>query len=255
MLIVISPAKTLDFENAVKTGLTSIPEYTDKAQQLVDVLKTFDIDELKKLMNISDNLASLNKIRFETWSKKSDKKASRQAICAFKGAVYTGLNVNDWTDDDFNFAQNHLRILSGLYGVLRPLDLINPYRLEMGTKLQIDDYNNLYKFWDKTIKNNILQLVEKQDSKYLINLASDEYFKALKLKKTDTNIITPVFKDFKNGDYKVISIYAKKARGMMSRFIITNRITEPESIKEFNDVGYYYNDRLSKDNSWVFTRD
>ena len=255
MLIVISPAKTLDFEKACIVTQESSPEFLNRAAELVKVLRKYNSDELMDLMSISDKLALLNTLRFKQWQKDMPKEFTRQAICAFKGDVYTGLNVNDWNSDDFGFAQEHLRILSGLYGVLRPLDYISPYRLEMGTKLATKKDNNLYEFWGNTITKSINTQLTNQGDSVLINLASNEYFKSIKSKELAAEIITPVFKDFKNGEYKIISFFAKKARGMMSRFIIKNQLTQPEQLKEFNDSGYLYNDRLSKNNQLVFTRD
>lgn len=255
MLIVLSPAKTLEFENARIIKQKSFPEFPDQAEELVKILKTFSGAELMKLMSISDKLATLNVARFKEWLKKPDEKLMRQAICAFNGDVYTGLNVADWNNADFAFGQEHIRILSGLYGVLRPLDYISPYRLEMGTKLPNNKGENLYQFWDKKITDSIQQQLNQQGDRVLINLASNEYFKSIQTKNLDAEIITPVFKDAKNGQYKLISFFAKKARGIMSRFIIKNQLSEPEQLKEFSDGGYYYNDRLSKGNQWVFTRD
>lgn len=255
MLIVLSPAKTLEFENARIIKQKSFPEFPDQAEELVEILKTFSGAELMKLMSISDKLATLNVTRFKEWLKNPDEKLMRQAICTFNGEVYTGLNVADWNDADFAFGQEHIRILSGLYGVLRPLDYISPYRLEMGTKLPNNKGENLYQFWDKKITDSIQKQLNQQGDKVLINLASNEYFKSIQTKNLDAQIITPVFKDAKNGQYKLISFFAKKARGLMSRFIIKNQLSEPEQLKEFSDGGYYYNDRLSKGNQWVFTRD
>ncbi len=255
MLIVISPAKTLDFENARVIELKTNPDFTKQAKELVGILKKHSPDELMELMGISDKLAALNHMRFKQWHPKPSEEIARQALCAFKGEVYTGLNVEDWNNANFDFAQNHLRILSGLYGVLRPLDLISPYRLEMGTKLETEKGKNLYEFWGDTITKSIQKQLKAQDDNVLINLASNEYFKSIKTKQLKAEIITPVFKDFKNGEYKVLSFFAKKARGLMSRYIIQNEISDPENIKHFTEGGYYYNDKLSKGNQWAFTRD
>lgn len=255
MLIVISPAKTLDFEKAPVVKQDSVPEFTKEAETLVRLLRKYTSEELMDLMKISDKLATLNIGRFKTWNSLVEKEIDRQAICAFRGEVYTGLNVDDWSDKNFAFAQNHLRILSGLYGVLRPLDYIKPYRLEMGSKLQNARGENLYHFWGDKITNSINQQLKNQGDPVLINLASNEYYKAINPKKLNAEVITPVFKDFKNDQYKVISFFAKKARGLMSRYIIENELRNPEQIKHFDVDGYYYNDKLSKGNSWVFTRD
>lgn len=255
MLIVLSPAKTLEINNACKAPQKSQPEYKKQAGELVSKLKEYNQQELMDLMNISDKLAELNHARFKQWSKNPPDELSASAICAFKGDVYTGINVEDWQKADFEFAQEHLRILSGLYGVLRPMDSIAAYRLEMGTKLQTTRGENLYEFWDDTIAKNINKQLQNQGDELLINLASNEYFKSIKKDKLKARVITPVFKDFKNGKYKIISFYAKKARGLMSRFIIKNKLSDPEDIKKFNEDGYYYNDKLTKGNQWVFTRD
>lgn len=255
MLIIISPAKTLDFENARVVKQDSYPEFPNKAHELVKILKKFKADDLMSLMSISDKLSHLNTLRFKEWLKEPPRELAKQAICAFKGDVYTGINVDDWDLKDFSFAQEHMRILSGLYGVLRPLDYINPYRLEMGTKLETKKGKNLYEFWGDTITKSVNTQLKNQGDKVLINLASNEYFKSIKTKKIKAEIITPEFKDFKNGEYKMISFFAKKARGMMSRYIIKNQLTEAEKIKEFSAGGYFFNDRLTKGNHWVFTRD
>lgn len=254
MLIVISPAKTLDFKKARIIKQDSLPEFSANAAELIKILKLYKTDELMELMGISEKLAMLNEFRFKQWQQEPAKELARQAVCAFKGEVFTGINVNDWSDSDFEFAQSHLRILSGLYGVLRPLDYISAYRLEMGTKLQTKKANSLYEFWGNKITHSIGNQLAKQGDSVLINLASNEYFKSIKTKNLNAEIITPVFKDFKNGDYKIISIYAKKARGMMSRFIIKNRLNNPGQLKGFADGGYYYNDRLTNTNQMVFTR-
>lgn len=255
MLIVISPAKTLDFDKALVVKQESFPEFSSQAEQLVNILKKYQPSELMSLMSISEKLALLNELRFKQWQKSPSKQLAKQAICAFKGDVYTGLNVDDWGENDFAFAQDHMRILSGLYGVLRPLDYISAYRLEMGSKLQTLKGDNLYEFWGNKITNSIDSQLDEQGDKVLINLASNEYFKSIKSKLINAEIIIPVFKDSKNGNYKIVSFYAKKARGMMSRFIIKNKLTKPSQLKEFTDGGYYYNDRLTKGNEWVFTRD
>ncbi|MBI9067988.1 MAG: peroxide stress protein YaaA [Salinivirgaceae bacterium] len=255
MLIVLSPAKTLDFENARIVKQDSVPEFQNEAKTLVKLLKNYKADELMHLMSISDKLATLNVSRFKTWNKEIEKQSDRQALCAFQGDVYTGLNVADWQDANFIFAQEHLRILSGLYGVLRPLDYIKPYRLEMDTKLDTKKGESLYAFWGDKINKTLQKQLDAQGDRVLINLASNEYYKAVQEKKLKAEIITPVFKDFKNGEYKLISFFAKKARGQMSRFIIKNELTKPEQLKEFAVDGYYYNDKLTKGNQWAFTRD
>lgn len=255
MLILLSPAKTLDFDNARIIKQKSYPEFPKQAAELVSILKKFDTKSLMELMKISPKLASLNVERFKTWQHLPDENSMRQAICAFSGDVYTGLQVADWSDAVFEFSQEHIRILSGLYGVLRPLDYISPYRLEMGTKLHTKRGENLYQFWNDTLTKNIQNQLKIQGDDVLLNLASNEYFKAIQIKKLKARIISPQFKDAKNGQYKLISFFAKKARGMMTRYVVKNQITQLEKLKEFNYGGYYFNDRLSKGEQWVFTRD
>ena len=254
MLIVISPAKTLDYETVPKTKVFTTPDYLDRSQQLINRLRSFSSLDLSDLMKVSAKIADLNFDRYESWKKPFTVKNAKQSILAFKGDVYTGLDAESFKADDFKFAQNHLRVLSGLYGLLRPLDLMQPYRLEMGTKLKTDVGKNLYEFWGSDITEGLNKQLKKIKSDYLINLASNEYFKSVKPKELNAEIITPAFKEFKNGDYKMIGIYAKKARGMLSRYIIQNKLSDPEDIKLFNEDGYRFNKTLSKGNDFVFTR-
>lgn len=254
MLIVISPAKTLDYETVPKTKIFTIPDYLGKSQQLINRLRNFSSLDISDLMKVSAKIAGLNFDRYESWKKLFTVKNAKQAILAFKGDVYTGLDAESFKADDFKFAQNHLRVLSGLYGLLRPLDLMQPYRLEMGTKLKTDSGKNLYEFWGSEITEGLNKQLKKIKSDYLINLASNEYFKSVKEKELNAEIITPAFKEFKNGEYKMIGIYAKKARGMLSRYIIQNKLSDPEDIKLFNEDGYCFNKTLSKGNNYVFTR-
>ncbi len=251
MMVVISPAKTLDFETPPSTKKHSQPRFLAQSQVLIDTLKKLSIQEVATLMKLSDKLAALNVARFQTWQPPFDLDNAKQAILAFKGDVYTGLDADTMNDDDLTFAQQHLRILSGLYGVLRPLDLIQPYRLEMGTKLANGKGKDLYQFWGDTLRQSI---EEELTAGVLVNLASNEYFSALQAKKLNARIVTPVFKDWKNGQYKVISFYAKKARGQMSRYIIQHRLTDPDAIKQFTVDGYRFNDAMSKADEWVFIR-
>lgn len=255
MLTVISPAKTLDFKTAPTTKQYSLPLFTEQAQKLINCLQQFSVQEIADLMKLSDKLASLNLARYASWQQESNLKNAKQAILAFKGDVYTGLDAESLSNDDLAFAQKHLRILSGLYAILKPLDLIQPYRLEMGTKLETGSRKNLYSFWDKLICDSINQDLNKSDSDILLNLASNEYFKAVQEKSINAQIITPIFKDWKNNQYKIISFYAKKARGLMSRYIIKNKINNPEQLKDFDLAGYSFSDSLSNGNNWVFTRD
>ena len=252
MLLVISPAKTLDFESEPVTSVHGQPRFLKQSQQLINELKKLSVAELATLMKLSDKLAGLNMARFQTWSTPFDFSNAKQAVLAFKGDVYTGLDAESLDDKSFEFMQQHVRILSGLYGVLRPLDLIQPYRLEMGTKFNNAKGRNLYQFWGDQLREAI---EAELDDGILINLASNEYFKALQVKQLNARVITPVFKDWKNGQYKIISFYAKKARGLMSRYIIENKINKPEQLQQFDLDGYYFNPEMSKGDNWVFIRD
>ncbi len=254
MLIVISPAKTLDFETPSISSITSEIAFAPQAQTLIEQLRTMSAADIAKMMGISDKLAQLNFERFHTWNLPFTAENAKQALLAFKGDVYTGIDADTFSEKDFAAAQKQLRILSGLYGVLKPMDLIQPYRLEMGKKLTTSKGSTLYDFWGSTITDKINEDLKTENHQYLINLASNEYFKAIKKKKLQAEIISPVFKDFKNGTYKIISFYAKKARGLMTRFIIQNKITNPEELLAFESDGYYYNAELSKPNQPVFTR-
>jgi cytoplasmic iron level regulating protein YaaA (DUF328/UPF0246 family) len=254
MLTVISPAKTLDFDTPVSTNKYSEPRFLDQSQQLIEQLKKLSSQEIANLMKISDKLAGLNMARFQQWQTPFTEENAKQAILAFKGDVYTGLAAETLDDKGLDFAQQHLRILSGLYGVLRPLDLMQPYRLEMGTPFQNDAGRDLYSFWGDKIRQSLEAEPALKDG-VLINLASNEYFKAVDAKKLKATIITPVFKDWKNGQYKMISFYAKKARGLMSRYIIDQQINTPEKLKQFDSDGYRYSEEMSQKNDWVFIRD
>ena len=254
MLVVISPAKTLDFETEPVITDHSLPLFLDDSEKLIKKLRSLSKKKIKELMNISDNLVDLNKSRYEQWDRQFDAEHAKQAVLAFKGDVYLGLEAEKFSESDFEFAQNHLRILSGLHGVLKPLDLIRPYRLEMGTKLPVGRRKDLYHFWDKKVTEVLNEEAAQQDSKVLVNLASNEYFKVIQPKFLKSEIITPVFKDFKGDKYKIISFFAKKARGMMAAFIIKNKLTDVEQIKAFDTDGYAFNAELSEGNEWVFTR-
>ncbi len=255
MLIILAPTKTLQMAGNSPVEKYTFPENLSKSEQLVNILKNKSVDELTKLMQISPKLAQLNFERFQQWHLPFSRDNAKQAIYSFKGEVFNGLNAETLQRSDIEFAQNHLIVLSGLYGTLHPLDLIQPYRLEMGTKSAFGDNRNLYEFWRPTITLNLQKALDSQGDQYLINLASNEYFKSIDLKQLKAHIITPQFKDFKNGTYKVITIYAKKARGLMTRFIIQNRLTNPEELKLFDSDGYFYNEQLTTDqDSPVFTR-
>lgn len=255
MLIVVSPAKTLDYESPLATQKFTQPELVEYSKQLIDVCRQLTPADIASLMKVSDKIASLNVARFEQWSEEFTTENARQAILAFKGDVYTGLDAQTLSDADFEYAQKHLRMLSGLYGLLKPLDLMQPYRLEMGTKLANEQGSNLYQFWGSIITEKLNAAIEAQGDNVLINLASNEYFKAVKPKLLDAQIITPVFKDCKNGQYKVISFYAKKARGMMARYIIENRIDSVADLTQFDSAGYYFVEEESSPTELVFKRE
>jgi cytoplasmic iron level regulating protein YaaA (DUF328/UPF0246 family) len=254
MLIVISPAKTLDYETPSRTKTFTLPDYLDDSAELIHRMREFSALDIAELMKVSSKIAELNFDRFEAWNKNFSEKNAKQAVLAFKGDVYTGLDAESFSARDFKFAQSHLRILSGLYGLLRPLDLMQPYRLEMGTKLSNERGKNLYEFWGNTLTDGLNAQLKKIKSEHLINLASNEYFKAVKPKQINGEVITPAFKEYKNGDYKMIGFYAKKARGLLSRYIIQNQLSDVEDIKSFDVEGYKFNKSLSKGNNWVFTR-
>jgi len=254
MLTVISPAKTLDFITAPSTSKFSNPQHLDRSSQLIDIMRDKSAKQLSKLMHISPNLAELNTQRFADWKPPFTPANSKQAILAFKGDVYLGLEADKYSPQDFNFAQKNLRILSGLYGLLKPLDLIQAYRLEMGIKLKNPKVNDLYTFWTEEITQCLTDELNTHRNKSLINLASIEYFKAVDPSILPGKLITPIFKDYSNGTYKILSFYAKKARGHMATFIIKNRIASPGQLRSFDVDGYAYNELLSSDNEWVFTR-
>lgn len=254
MLMVISPAKTLDYESPLAAQRFTQPALLEKSHQLIDVARDLSPAQISSLMGISDKLAHLNADRFNQWQPPFSLENARQAILAFKGDVYTGLQAETFSDDDFDFAQQHLRMLSGLYGLLRPLDLMQPYRLEMGIKLANPAGKDLYGFWGDLLTEKLNEAIAEQGDDVLINLASDEYFKAIKPKKLNAELIKPVFLDEKNGKFKVISFYAKKARGLMSRYVIQNRLTNPAQLKKFDVDGYFFDTAESKDNELVFKR-
>ncbi|HEM6891698.1 TPA: peroxide stress protein YaaA [Providencia rettgeri] len=254
MLITISPAKTLDYESPLATQQFTQPELLAESQKLINVCRKLTPADIASLMKISDKLAGLNAARFAEWHADFTPDNARQAILAFKGDVYTGMQAESFSQADFEFAQSHLRILSGLYGVLRPLDLMQPYRLEMGIRLKNTRGKDLYEFWGDIITKQLNQALAEQKNQVLVNLASDEYFKSVNTKKLDGEIIKPIFLDEKNGKYKVISFYAKKARGLMSRFIIQNKLTKTDQLSDFNLDGYQFDESQSKGNELVFTR-
>lgn len=255
MLIVLSPAKTLDYKTPAITTRCSQPLLLDDSQELIDRLQTLAPQDISNLMGISDKLGLLNYDRYQQWQRPFTKANAKQALLAFKGDVYTGLNAESLNAGDLDFAQQHLRILSGLYGVLRPLDLMQPYRLEMGTKLANERGRDLYQFWGDRVTGILNKQLASLKCNVLINLASREYFTSIKTDQLKADIITPVFRDWKNGQYKIISFYAKKARGLMTAWVIANRITDVTRLQGFKREGYRYNKELSKGKEWVFSRD
>jgi cytoplasmic iron level regulating protein YaaA (DUF328/UPF0246 family) len=250
MLAVISPSKTQDFEPTQIDVFTQTRQI-EQSQVLVDLLKGKTQDDIASLMSISDKLSKLNFDRFQTFSTPFTLSNAKQALLAFKGDVYNGIDAQSLSLDDFEFAQGHLRMLSGLYGVIRPLDLIQPYRLEMGTKLKNGQGKNLYEFWG----DQISQVLNEDESEVIINLASNEYFKGIDKKSINAKIVNIAFKELKNDTYKIIGIYAKRARGLMVNYMIKNRLTDPELLKGFNVEGYQFRQTMSDDLTWVFTRD
>ena len=254
MLIVISPAKTLDFDTAPVTQNHSQPEMLDRSEALIDILMTKSPADIEKLMKISPKLSELNVERYHSWSKPFTQNNAKQAMLAFKGDVYTGLDAETFSEADFSYAQDHLRILSGLYGVLKPLDLMQAYRLEMGIRLENPNGKNLYEFWGSDITEKINTQLKEIDTDILLNLASNEYFKSVKKKEVNGDIVTPVFKDWKNGQYKMISFYAKKARGLMSAWVIQNQVSKLEELSKFDVDGYQYSANDSDPFNPVFLR-
>lgn len=254
MLLVISPAKTLDFETPAITSQHAQPSFLNDSIELIDQLKQLSPNDVSQLMGISEKLGTLNSNRFISWQVPFTPDNSKQALLAFKGDVYEGLATNDMSEADLTWANQHLRILSGLYGLLKPLDLIQAYRLEMGTKFNNKRGKNLYEFWGESITQELNTQLENDTNPTLINLASNEYFKSIKTKQLDATVITPVFKDWKNDKYKIISFYAKRARGMMSAYIIKNKLENPNDIKQFDSAGYSFSAEQSSEKEWVFLR-
>ena len=252
MKIIISPAKSLDFESNSKTDVFSQPSFQKESSLLNKKLKNLSKKKLGDFMKISPALADLNYERNQSWHQPFSPENSKQAIYAFTGEVFKGIDIKSLAEEKIPLLQNRLRILSGLYGLLKPLDLIQPYRLEMGTKLTIGESNNLYKFWDSSLANSLND--EMNEGDLLINLASAEYFKAVPRKVLKNPMITPIFKEFKNGDYKIVMTYAKRARGLMVRYIIENNINTLVELKRFDTEGYLYTESLSTESELVFTR-
>ena len=255
MLTLLSPAKSLDFETAPKTKSATQPAMLDQSQLLVHALQDLSAKKLSSLMGISDKLGALNQERFANWHTPFTTTNARQAVLAFKGDVYRGLDAESFSADDFRFAQKHLRILSGLYGVLRPLDLIQPYRLEMGTRFNNERGKDLYAFWGTGIAEHLNDQLRSLKSGTVVNLASIEYFKSVDATALNADVVSPAFKDLKNGNYKIISFFAKKARGLMAAWIIQNRVGDAQQLKEFSVAGYRYSSDLSAPGEPTFVRD
>ena len=254
MLIVLSPAKSLDFNTAVMIKNHSIPEFLDRSQELVNVLNKYTPRRLRNLMKISDKLASLNVARYGSWSLPFTAENAKPAMLCFTGDVYVGLDANTLDQRGLDYAQKTIRILSGLYGILKPLDLMQPYRLEMGRKFKTGKGKDLYTFWGDLLNKTIDDQLTKDKYPTLVNLASKEYFTSLKPATLQHRVITPVFKDWKNGQFKNISFFAKKARGLMSRYAIDNKIKDPLQLKDFDYDGYKFDEKMSHENEWIFTR-
>ncbi|MGL1887656.1 MAG: peroxide stress protein YaaA [Reichenbachiella sp.] len=254
MIAVISPAKTLDFDQPLLEQSTKV-RFPKETKELVSVLQQQSSQDLQQLMSVSENIADLNVARYKGFKSTFTEKNSRNGIMAFRGDVYLGLNAPTLSEEDMTYAQSHLRILSGLYGLLRPLDLIQPYRLEMGTKLKFDGHNNLYGFWEDKIVKLLHKDLKAQGDQTIVNLASNEYFKAVKRKSLKARLVDVEFKDAKNGEYKIISFFAKKARGLMTRYIIDNRINDVEGLKGFDSDGYYFDSINSTEDNLLFKRD
>jgi len=255
MLVLVSPAKTLDYENEAGTSEHTLPKLVQHSEQLIEECRKLTPSDIASLMKVSDKIAGLNAARFESWSPEFSTDNAKQAMYAFRGDVYTGLDADTLSAQSIERAQKHLRILSGLYGLLRPLDLMQPYRLEMGTRLANAKGNNLYQFWGDLITDEVNLALSEQGDEIVVNLASNEYFKAVKPKQLKGSLITPVFKDRKNGQYKVISFFAKRARGMMVRYILDNNIKTFSGLTEFDAAGYYYCEAESTAQAPVFKRE
>lgn len=254
MLIVLSPAKSLDYKTTVQVKTPTLPEFVSESAKLIADLKKLAPQDVAKLMGLSDQLATLNVGRYRDWSKKFTLENSKPAIYAFDGDVYDGFDVKTLNAKAVDFAQEHIRILSGLYGALRPLDLMQAYRLEMGTAFKNARGKDLYAFWGARVTDSIKKVLDKQKKPVLLNLASEEYFKVLQPKELGCPVIAPVFQDAKDGKYKIISFYAKRARGLMARYVVENRITDPADLKSFNLDGYKYSAADSKPDKPVFRR-
>lgn len=254
MIAILSPAKTLDFDRDYQLNEYTIPDFMPETACLVEELKSYKPEDLSNLMSISPSLSDLNFQRYQDWDTHFDLSNAKQSILCFKGGVYVGLNIDSFSKSDLTYAQNYLRILSGLHGLLRPFDLIKPYRLEMGTKLKNKNGKNLYDFWGDKITNLINNNLQESSSEFLLNLASNEYFSCLNSEQISRFIVNVKFLDEKNGVYKIISFFAKKARGAMAAFVIKNKIKKINDLKDFNDLGYIFNKERSDKKTLVFIR-
>jgi uncharacterized protein len=252
MLMVISPAKTLDFDTPPTTDVSTQCDFLDQSAQLIKILRPMSMPQVAKLMDLSDTLASLNVGRYESWKRPFTAKNAKQAMLAFDGDVYDGLNANTLSKTQLNQAQKQLRILSGLYGILRPLDLMQPYRLEMGTSLPNPKGKDLYHFWGESLGKALNAELKAHKTKVLVNLASEEYFKAVK--GLEYPVLTPVFQEKKGSTYKIVSFSAKRARGMMVRYVLDHKIDSPEKLKDFDTDGYRFDAKASSETSYVFRR-
>jgi cytoplasmic iron level regulating protein YaaA (DUF328/UPF0246 family) len=256
MIIVLSPAKSLDYETPPHIRTHTIPDFADEAAELIDGLRRLSPQDIATLMGISDVLARLNFQRYADWSPRFGTDNAKQAVLAFNGDVYEGFDAKSLSAADLDYAQRHVRVLSGLYGLLRPLDLLQPYRLEMGTRFANARGKDLYAFWGERITDALnTQLRERQGAaRVLVNCASEEYFKSVKPKRLDAPVITPVFEDWKGGRYKIISFHAKRARGLFARFVVQNRLDAPEALRQFAAEGYAFDADASNDSTYVFRR-
>jgi len=254
MIILLSPAKKLAFKTDTSAQLYSQPEFTEKSRQLINKLSKLSRRKIGQLMHLSPNLAELNYNRYQAWQLPFEASNAQQAIYSFRGDVYIGLDADSMTGDDLSYAQEYLRILSGLHGILRPLDLIQPHRLEMGTRLPVRRKKNLYEFWKTSIAEFLKKDFEGDDNPVIINLASQEYFKAVNPTKLNARIINCHFKEFKGDELKAIMVFVKNARGSMARYIVDNRLQDPEDMKSFDRDGYVFREDLSSENDWMFVR-
>ena len=254
MLAILSPAKTLDYQTPLTTNKSTQPDFNTESKELIATLRKFIPAEIGSLMKISDNLAELNHRRYAEWQNQASEDNARPALFAFKGDVYLGLDAQTLGARDINFAQKHLRVLSGLHGLLRPLDLIQPYRLEMGTRLATRHGSNLYQFWGNKVTDNINNALAQQTSRVLLNLASNEYYQVIQAERIEGRILNINFKEFGDGKYRFVSFAAKRARGLMARYMIDNRITRPSQLRQFDVDRYAFNEALSRDDEWIFTR-